>query len=150
MREEWEGFWLVTHSNEKPGKEHDTECALSGTGVTHLKEKSVRFSPSMKRSVHSQGTLEFSSGFPKPVRNFQKAKPVPNMFQHWQPPYRPLNASPKCTGKKWNAGPLPQNTHPGELWLVVFGNLYILSENLRKAMDFLLQNTYIQNVALLS
>lgn len=52
--------------------------------------------------------------------------------------------------KNWNADPLPQNTHPGELWLLAFGNLYILSENLMKAMDFLLQNTYIQNVALLS
>lgn len=109
MREECKGFWLVPGSSEKPGKEHDPECALSGTGATHLKEKSVRLSPSVKGSVHSQGTLEFSSGFPKSVRNFQKAKPVP-----WHVPalaatsQAAFNASPKCTGKKlesWSSFP---------------------------------------------
>lgn len=73
-------------------------------------------------------------------------KHVPALAATWQATYW----KSQVHRKNWNAGPLPQNTHPGELWLLVFKNLYILSENLMKAMDFLLQNTYIQNVALLS
>lgn len=79
-----------------------------------LKRKASGSLPLCKGLWIPEGDLEFSSGFTKPVRNFQKAMTVPNTFQHWQPPHMPPNVSPNCTEKNLHACPLPQNSNPIE------------------------------------